>query len=77
MPLAVVSIEINSHAIVLHRWNAPNKALSPDSESKTKFQQREVEMETFLQKEPPRENGRVTEYAVIPLDELPEKYPSD
>lgn len=40
-------------------------------------QQRAVEMETFLQKEQPRENGRVTEYTVIPLDELPEKYSSD
>lgn len=57
----------------------PNKAPSPDSESKMKpiNQQRAVEMETFLQKEQPRENGRVTEYTVIPLDELPEKYSSD
>lgn len=40
-------------------------------------QQGDVEMETFLHKDQPRENGRVTEYTVIPLDELPEKYSSD
>ncbi|XP_011608194.2 uncharacterized protein [Takifugu rubripes] len=61
------------------KWNAPSKAFSPDSESKMKSinQQRDVEMETFLHKDQPRENGRVTEYTVIPLDELPEKYSSD
>lgn len=65
--------------ILLHRWNAPNKAVSPNSESEMKSisQQKDVEMETLMHKEQPRENGRVTEYTVIPLDELPEKYSSD
>lgn len=75
-----MSIEIKSlHYPTLHRWNAPSKAFRTDSESKIKSinQHRDVEMETFLHKDQPRENGRVTEYTVIPLDELPEKYSSD
>lgn len=34
-------------------------------------------METFLQKDHPRENGEAEEYTVIQLDDLPDKYSSD
>lgn len=53
------------------KWNRPNQLKSKTNSSD---QQREVEMDTFLQKDMPRENGKAAEYTVIPLDELPEKY---
>ncbi|XP_029282643.1 uncharacterized protein LOC115005009 [Cottoperca gobio] len=58
------------------KWNGPSQ--SSQLETKTNFlnQQREVEMETFLHKDKPRENGKAEEYTVIPLDELPEKHSS-
>ncbi|XP_071403173.1 uncharacterized protein [Centroberyx affinis] len=56
------------------RWNGPSQASQRKEETKAN-QQRELEMETFLQKDKPRENGQAAEYTVIPLDELPEKDP--
>ncbi|XP_019954942.2 uncharacterized protein [Paralichthys olivaceus] len=51
------------------KWNGPHQAQTKADSSN---QQREQEMETFLHKETPRENGKSAEYTVIPLDELPE-----
>lgn len=51
------------------KWNGPRQVSSSN-------QQRELEMETFLHNDMPRENGKAAEYTVIPLDELPEKYSS-
>ncbi|KAM9860687.1 uncharacterized protein ACBR49_020513 [Aulostomus maculatus] len=54
------------------KWNRPNQASK--KEGKPSHQQREVEMETFIHRDAPRENGKASEYTVIPLDELPETY---
>ncbi|XP_058486182.1 mucin-2-like isoform X2 [Solea solea] len=54
------------------RWNGPNQVSQAENKSDFLNQQRELEMETFLHKEEPRENGKAAEYTVIPLDELPE-----
>ncbi|KAG7482161.1 hypothetical protein JOB18_014554 [Solea senegalensis] len=54
------------------KWNGPNQVSQPENKSDFLNQQRELEMETFLHKEEPRENGKAAEYTVIPLDELPE-----
>lgn len=48
----------------------------PETKAGSSDQQREVEMETFLHKDEPAENGKSAEYTVIPLDELPEDYSS-
>ncbi|XP_054892703.1 mucin-2-like [Poeciliopsis prolifica] len=50
------------------KWNGPQQT----SENKTNAsnQKRELEMQTFLHKEEPKENGMETEYTVIPLDDL-------
>ncbi|XP_074522236.1 uncharacterized protein cd44a [Halichoeres trimaculatus] len=57
------------------KWNRPNQAppLENNTNTNSTNQQKEQEMETFL----PKENGKSSEYTVIPLDELPEKYSSD
>ncbi|KAL3065853.1 hypothetical protein OYC64_015903 [Pagothenia borchgrevinki] len=51
------------------KWNAPSQASKTKSSSSN--QQREIEMDTFLHKDNPRENGTAGEYTVIPLEELP------
>ncbi|GLD55825.1 mucin-4-like isoform X1 [Lates japonicus] len=56
------------------KWNGPNQVSQSDTKTDSSNQQRELEMETFLQKDEPRENGKAAEYTVIPLDELPENY---
>ncbi|KAM9366376.1 uncharacterized protein cd44a [Symphorus nematophorus] len=56
------------------KWNGPREA--SQAKANPSNQQRELEMETFLHKDNPRENGKAAEYTVIPLDELPEKYSS-
>lgn len=71
-----MSIEINSHLILLRRWNSPKKASQPEAKANSSSQQRELEMETFLHKDHPTENGQADEYTVIPLEELPENYSS-
>ncbi|XP_051234889.1 uncharacterized protein LOC127351410 isoform X1 [Dicentrarchus labrax] len=58
------------------KWNAPSQAPQLETKTNSANQQRELEMETFLHKEKPRENGKAAEYTVIPVDELSEKYPS-
>ncbi|XP_071345475.1 uncharacterized protein [Trachinotus anak] len=58
------------------KWNGPNQVSQPEKKTGSSNQQRELEMETFLHKEEPRENGKAAEYTVIPLDELPENYSS-
>ncbi|XP_051919258.1 uncharacterized protein LOC127599367 [Hippocampus zosterae] len=55
------------------KWNGPRQASSPQT-GVDSSQQQKAENESFLQKDTPRENGKVVEYTVIPLDELPEKY---
>ncbi|XP_068431618.1 uncharacterized protein DDB_G0284671-like [Clinocottus analis] len=57
------------------KWNGPSRA-SMLAKTNSSNQQREVEMETFLEKDKPKENGHGSEYTVIPLEELPEKYSS-
>lgn len=60
------------------RWNGPQQT-SETTEKKTNAsnQKREQEMQTFLHKEEPKENGMETEYTVIPLDDLPDHYSQD
>lgn len=58
------------------KWNGPNQTSQQEPKTNSSNQQRELEMETFLHKDKPRENGKAAEYTVIPLDELPEKYSS-
>ncbi|XP_070818360.1 uncharacterized protein cd44a [Chaetodon trifascialis] len=55
------------------KWNGPKQAAQLETTTGSSNQQREQEMETFLLKEKPMENGKAAEYTVIPLDELPEK----
>ncbi|XP_021167289.2 uncharacterized protein LOC110367082 [Fundulus heteroclitus] len=57
------------------KWNAPKEM----SENKTNVsnQKREQEMQTFLHKEEPKQNGKEAEYTVIPLNDLPDCYSSD
>ncbi|MED6254436.1 hypothetical protein ATANTOWER_026316 [Ataeniobius toweri] len=57
------------------KWNGPNQT----SENKTNAsnQKREQEMQTFLHKEEPKENGKDAEYTVIPLDNLADRYSSN
>ncbi|KAK5608023.1 hypothetical protein CRENBAI_006069 [Crenichthys baileyi] len=57
------------------KWNGPNQT----SENKTNAsnQKREQEMQTFLPKEEPKENGKEAEYTVIPLDDLTDRYSSN
>ncbi|XP_008291828.1 flocculation protein FLO11-like [Stegastes partitus] len=56
------------------KWNGPRQASTANTEPNPSNQQRAVEMETFLRKDEPRENGKAAEYTVIPLDELSESY---
>ncbi|XP_074478858.1 uncharacterized protein LOC141760126 isoform X2 [Sebastes fasciatus] len=58
------------------KWNGPSKASQQETKTNDSNQQRGLEMETFLHKDNPKENGKASEYTVIPLDELPEKYSS-
>ncbi|XP_034382808.1 polycystic kidney disease protein 1-like 3 [Cyclopterus lumpus] len=58
------------------RWNGPSRASQLEDKTNASIQHREVEMETFLPNDRPKENGRRAEYTVIPLEELPEKYSS-
>ncbi|CAL9701330.1 unnamed protein product [Knipowitschia caucasica] len=53
------------------KWNGPhqfNQTLTPAD------QQKAIEMEEFIHREHPRENGMEEEYTVIPLHELPDNY---
>ncbi|XP_044059299.1 cell wall integrity and stress response component 4-like [Siniperca chuatsi] len=58
------------------KWNGPKQASQLETKTNSSNQKRELEMETFLHKDNPRENGKAAEYTVIPLDELSEKYSS-
>ncbi|XP_042346675.1 uncharacterized protein LOC121946241 [Plectropomus leopardus] len=58
------------------KWNGPSNASQLETKTNSSNQQRELEMETFLHTEKPKENGKAAEYTVIPLDELPENYSS-
>ncbi|KAJ0056481.1 hypothetical protein NL108_008331 [Boleophthalmus pectinirostris] len=58
------------------RWNGPNQFNSTGVTLTPANQQSELEMEEFLHKKHPRENGKADEYTVIPLDELPDSYSS-
>ncbi|XP_062417849.1 collagen alpha-2(I) chain-like [Pungitius pungitius] len=56
-------------------WNGPNQAAQLVGKANPSTQQ--VELETFLHKEVPKENGHASEYTVIPLEDLlPEQCPS-
>lgn len=74
----MVGIE-NKSSIYLysHRWNGPNQASQLKNKTNSSNQPKELEMETFLQKDRPMENGEAEEYTVIQLDDLAEKYSSD
>lgn len=56
----------------MRRWNGPKQVTQQETKTNSTNQQMELEMETFLHKDKPRENGKAVEYTVIPLDELPE-----
>ncbi|XP_041790075.1 uncharacterized protein LOC121604577 [Chelmon rostratus] len=55
------------------KWNGPKHVSQLETKTNPSNQQMELEMETFLHKDKPKENGKAAEYTVIPLDELPEK----
>ncbi|XP_034536473.1 A-agglutinin anchorage subunit-like [Notolabrus celidotus] len=59
------------------KWNGPKQATQLENNTNSANQLKEQEMETFIRTDQPKENGKATEYTVIPLDELPEKYSSD
>ncbi|XP_077568875.1 uncharacterized protein LOC144194014 [Stigmatopora nigra] len=55
------------------KWNGPRQAVS--LQAKVEYtQEQKTENEVFLEKDKPIENGNMSEYTIIPLDELPEKY---
>ncbi|XP_022059702.2 uncharacterized protein LOC110957808 [Acanthochromis polyacanthus] len=56
------------------KWNGPSQASTTKTETNPSNQQKGLEMETFLPREEPMENGKAAEYTVIPLDELSESY---
>ncbi|KAG8001198.1 hypothetical protein GBF38_006762 [Nibea albiflora] len=58
------------------KWNGPSQASQLETNTNSTNQQRELELETFLHKDKPRENGKAADYTVIPLDELSESYSS-
>lgn len=64
---------MNAHHISMLRWNGPSQAFQPQTKTDSSNQQMELEMETFLQRDQPRENGQANEYTVIPLEEFPEE----
>ncbi|XP_047437239.1 mucin-12-like isoform X2 [Mugil cephalus] len=56
------------------KWNAPNQTYQVETKTNSTNQQMELEMETFLEKDKPMENGKAAEYRVIPLEELQDNY---
>ncbi|KAK7912797.1 hypothetical protein WMY93_013008 [Mugilogobius chulae] len=58
------------------KWNGPKQIYKPGVTVTPADPQRAVEMVEFLDKKPPKENGKAEEYTVIPLDELPDDYSS-
>ncbi|XP_054475992.1 mucin-21 [Anoplopoma fimbria] len=58
------------------KWNGPSQVSKLVAQTNNVNQQKEVEMETFLPKDNPKENGHTAEYTVIPLEELPENHSS-
>lgn len=58
---------------LLCRWNKDSSSGSVEK-SNLLNQEREQEMQTFLHKNKPKENGQIGEYTVIPLNDIPEKY---
>ncbi|XP_017269676.1 uncharacterized protein LOC108234755 [Kryptolebias marmoratus] len=57
------------------KWNHPNQV--PITKANSSNQQREQEMQTFMHKDEPKENGNNGEYTVIPLEDIPENCSSD
>ncbi|KAF6719041.1 hypothetical protein FQA47_017292 [Oryzias melastigma] len=57
------------------KWN--KKSSSSDKNTNLQNQKMEQEMQTFLTKSEPKENGQNGEYTVIPLADIPEKYLSN
>ncbi|XP_068580416.1 osteocalcin 2 [Cebidichthys violaceus] len=55
------------------KWNGPSRASQSVAKSNSANQQKELEMETFVHKDNPKENGHASEYTVIPLEDLSEK----
>ncbi|KAK9542318.1 hypothetical protein VZT92_000192 [Zoarces viviparus] len=58
------------------KWNGPSRASQGEDKSNSSNQQRGLEMETFLPKDNPKENGHSSDYTVIPLEDLSEKHSS-
>ncbi|KAG7242656.1 hypothetical protein INR49_020029 [Caranx melampygus] len=46
------------------KWNGPNQVSHRETKAVSSNQQRELEMDTFLHKEVPRENGKAAEYTL-------------
>ncbi|XP_041836086.1 papilin-like [Melanotaenia boesemani] len=59
------------------KWYGPKRVFNDETTSNASNQTRELEKQTFLQKEEPKVNGKEAEYTVIPLDDLPGNFPSD
>ncbi|XP_024151286.1 uncharacterized protein LOC112160745 [Oryzias melastigma] len=58
------------------KWNKKSSS-SSDKNTNLQNQKMEKEMQTFLTKSEPKENGQNGEYTVIPLADIPEKYLSN
>jgi len=61
----------------LCRWNGPKKEPRDETKTNSSNQMRELEMQTFLHKEQPRENGKEAEYTVLSVEDLPGAFSSD
>ena len=59
------------------RWNAPKHTSEHNAKTNSSNHKMELEMKTFLERDEPMENGKDTEYTVIPLYELQDNYSSD
>ncbi|KAM4593584.1 uncharacterized protein cd44a [Odontesthes bonariensis] len=59
------------------KWNGTNKAPRDETKTNSSNQMRELEMQSILHKEQPRENGKDAEYTVLSVEDLPGTFSSD
>ncbi|KAM9766108.1 uncharacterized protein ACNS7B_003697 [Menidia menidia] len=53
------------------KWNGPKVESGDETKTNSANQRKELEMQTFLHKEEPAENGRQAEYTVLSVEDLP------
>ncbi|XP_026175386.1 polycystic kidney disease protein 1-like 3 [Mastacembelus armatus] len=73
--VAAVGI-IGAAIFTRHKWRGPNHRSQLETKADSSNQQSELDMEALLNKDKPRENGKASEYTVIPLDDLQVYYSS-